>query len=187
MAVAMASQKTATISDDVAIGQIVKPHGVRGDVRVRSLSDVPGRFEALARVTLVPASGEPVATAVRHVRPHGDGCYIVGFDAFATPEDVGRFRGALITIPRDAAVPHRPGSFYHYELLGLSVVTEDGRRVGRIEDILDTPGNAVFVVRDEGREVLVPAAQSVVVSIDVDRGLMTVRNLPGLLGDADAL
>jgi 16S rRNA processing protein RimM len=187
MAVAMALQKTAKISDDVTIGQIVKPHGVRGDVRVRSLSDVPGRFEALARVTLVPASGESLATAVRHVRPHGDGCYIVGFEAFATPEDAGRFRGALITIPRDAAVPHQPGSFYHYELVGLSVVTEDGGRVGRIEDILDTPGNAVFVVRDEGHEVLVPAAQSIIAGVDLDRRVMTVRNLPGLLGDADAL
>jgi 16S rRNA processing protein RimM len=66
-------------------------------------------------------------------------------------------------------------------------VTEEGRAVGRLEDILETPGNAVFVVREGRREVLVPAARSVVASIDTDRGIMTIRDLPGLLDEHDAL
>lgn len=174
------------MSDDVAIGQIVKPHGVRGDVRVRSLSDVPGRFESLRHATLLPPSGPPVITSVRSVRPAGD-AYIVGFDAFSTPEDAARFRGALITVPHDPAAPRQPNEWYQCDLVGLTVRTEAGEAVGVLQEVIETPGHAVFVIRKGAHEVLVPATRAIVASVDLDTRLMTIRPVPGLLDQDDAL
>ena len=88
----------------VAIGKIEKPFGVKGEVRVRSLSDVPGRFEGLTQVTLVAPSGRALVAGVTRVRADGNS-YVLGFDAFTTPEEAAVFRGWLIKIPRDLSPP----------------------------------------------------------------------------------
>lgn len=170
----------------IAIGRIEKPFGVKGEVRVRSLSDVPGRFEGLKQATLVAPSGQVVVSAVNRVR--GDrGSYVLGFDAFSTPEEAAAFRGGFIKIPRDQAPPLPAGQFYEFQLIGLTVADETGRPLGTLEEILDTGSNHVFVVRREGRESLIPATREVVASVDMEGRTMTVRLIEGLLDDHAAL
>ena len=165
--------------DMVAIGQIVKPFGVRGEVRVRSLSDVPGRFEGLREVTLVSPAGQELATVVQGVR--GDGAsYVVRFAAFATPEDAAVFRGGLIKIPKGQSPALPSGQYYECDLVGLRVITEGGRVLGTLEEVLETGGNHVFAVRGDGREVLIPALRSIVAGVDVAGRTMTVRAVEGL-------
>lgn len=165
--------------DMVAIGQIVKPFGVRGEVRVRSLSDVPGRFEGLREVTLVSPVGQELATVVQGVR--GDGAsYVVRFAAFATPEDAAVFRGGLIKIPRGQSPALPSGQYYECDLVGLTVMTEGGRVLGTLEELLEAGSNHVFVVRGDGREVLIPALRSVVASVDMTARIMIVRAVEGL-------
>ncbi len=158
----------------VAIGMIEKPFGVRGEMRVRSLSDVPGRFEGLTRVTLEAPSGVVKETAVRSVRVM-NGSYVLGMDICSTPEEAGLFRGWMVKIPQGSAPALPQGQYYEYELIGLSVQDEAGRPMGRLEDILETPGHHVFVVRGDRGEVLVPASKETVVSVDVPGKTMTVR------------
>jgi len=158
----------------VAIGVIEKPFGVRGEMRVRSLSDVPGRFEGLTRVTLEAPSGAVKETAVRSVRVM-NGSYVLGMDVCATPEEAGLFRGWMVKIPQGSAPPLPAGQYYEYELIGLSVRDEAGRSMGTLEDILKTPGHHVFVVRGEQGEALIPAAKDVVVAVDLPGKTMTVR------------
>ena len=158
----------------VAIGVIEKPFGVRGELRVRSLSDVPGRFEGLTRVTLEAPSGAVKETAIRSVRAmHGS--YVLGMDVCSTPEDAAMFRGWTVKIPQGSAPPLPQGQYYEYELIGLSVQDEAGRSMGTLEEILKTPGHPVFVVRGEQGEVLIPAAKEVVAAVDVPGKMMTVR------------
>lgn len=166
----------ADTTELIAIGQIVKPFGLKGEVRVRSLSDVPGRFESLKQVTLVTSTGRTVETVVNRMREEQGG-YIVGFEAFSTPEEAAAFRGSLIKIPRDLTPPLPPGQYYEFDLLGMTVTDEAGLVLGTLEDILDTGGNHVFVVRQDGRERLIPATRDVVASVDVERRTMTVRRL----------
>lgn len=158
----------------VAVGRIVKPFGVQGAVRVESLSDVPGRFEGLSEVTLSAPGGRVQKTRVRQVRRLGED-YLVSLDAFSSPEEARLWRDALIQIPEASAPPLPDGQFYEFALLGLAVQTESGASLGTIEDILETPANHVFVVRNGETERLVPALKRVVVSVDVQNRLMTVR------------
>lgn len=161
----------------VAVGRILKPFGVRGAVRVESLSDVPGRFEGLGQVTLSASDGRVRTARVREVRRAG-GHYLVTFDAFSSPEEAGLWRDALINIPASAAPPLPEGQFYEFALLGLTVETETGEVLGTIDEILETPANHVFVVTGGQCERLIPALKRVVLDVDVQARVMTVR-LPG--------
>jgi 16S rRNA processing protein RimM len=160
----------------VAIGMIEKPFGVRGEMRVRSLSDVPGRFEGLTRVMLEAPSGAVKETAVRSVRVM-NGSYVLGMDICSTPEEAGLFRGWMVKIPQGSAPALPQGQYYEYELIGCSVRDEAGRSMGTLEEILKTPGHHVFVVRGEQGEALIPASRETVISVDVPGRTMTVRRM----------
>ncbi|MBI3603421.1 MAG: 16S rRNA processing protein RimM [Nitrospirae bacterium] len=175
---------SAEQSELIAIGRIVKPFGIKGAVRVLSLSSVPGRFRGLTKVTLVAPSGRSVTTTVTQVREDRDS-YVVAFEALTNPDEAVAFRGGLIKIPREQAPPLPEGQYYEFDLIGMTVADETGRRLGTLEEILETSSNHVFVVRGEGREVLIPATRGVVASVDVAARAMTVRLVEGLL-DAQA-
>jgi 16S rRNA processing protein RimM len=168
----------------VAIGMVEKPFGIRGELRVRSLSDVPGRFETLQRVTLVAPSGREIVTSVNRVREHG-GSYVLGFEALTTPEDAAEFRGGMIKIPRDQTPPLPAGQYYESDLVGMQVRSERGERLGILEEILETGSNHVFAVRAGKRELLIPATRHVIAAVDVQHRVMTVRLVKGLLDDRD--
>lgn len=172
----------ADTAEMITIGMIVKPFGIRGEVRVRSLSDVPGRFVGLKAVTLVAPSGRAVVTAVNRMR-EDRGSYVLGFDAFSSPEAAAAFRGGLIKIPRSETPPLPAGQYYEFELVGMTVVDEAGRALGTLEEVLETGNNHVFVIRREGRELLIPSTRQVVASVDVPSRTMTVRLIKGMLDD----
>ncbi|GMV50115.1 16S rRNA processing protein RimM [Nitrospirales bacterium NOB] len=161
-------------ADLVTIGKIERSFGIRGEARVRSLTDVPRRFEQLGAVTLVGMKGRTIDTRVTHVRPGGS-TLIVGFEAFTTPEQVAEFRGGLIQAPRADSPTLPAGHYYECDLIGMVVQDEAGMVLGRLEEIWRLPDHQVFAVRQEGKETLIPAVKQVVVGVDVPNRLMTVR------------
>ncbi|MGH7231504.1 MAG: ribosome maturation factor RimM [Nitrospiraceae bacterium] len=170
----------------VTVGKIVKPFGVRGDVRVLPLSDVPGRFQTLGQVTLVALSGHTLVTMVTRVREDRGG-YVIGVEALTTPEEAAAFRGGWIKIPEDRVPPLPAGQYYEFQLIGMAVSDETGRTLGTLDEILHTGSNPVFVVRGNGREVLVPGTREVIASVNMDERTMTIRLLDGLVNDDHAL
>jgi len=165
----------------VTIGRIERSFGIRGEARVRSLSDVPGRFDALREVTIVTPGGKVLETVVTHVRAGGP-TLIMGFEAFTTPEQVAEFRGGLIQVPRGVSPALPDGQYYECDLVGMLVQDEDGLVLGRVEQIWNLSDNRVFSVRQEGKELLIPAVKQIVVGVDVAGRVMTVR-LPEGFGD----
>lgn len=172
---ASAESGAPAASDLVTIGVIEKPFGVRGAMRVRSLSDVPGRFEGLTRVALVAPSGIVREAAIHSVRVMHGSSYVLGMDVCSTPEDAARFRGWMVKIPRGSAPRLPEGHYYEYELIGLSVQDEGGRPLGTLVEVLETPGHHVLVVRGGQGEVLIPATRDAVVCVNVASGTLTVR------------
>lgn len=161
--------------DLVTVGRIERPFGVRGEVSVRSLSDVPGRFEGLGEVTVAREGGVAERMQVRRCRRIKGG-YLLQFEGISSPEEAGRLRGALIQIgPDQSQPPTVPGQYYEFQLIGMAVRDESGDVLGRLDDILETPGHHVFVVRGEGVEHLIPATKDVVRRIDLAARAMTVR------------
>ena len=152
----------------VTIGRILKPFGVKGEVKVESLSDVPRRFEGLQKVYLTPSQGDsiPKETTVTHVRTVPAG-YLIRFSAFSTPEEASPFRGAWIQIPPSSNLPRTPDTFYQFELIGLRVEDPEGRQMGKVEEVLDYPQHHVLVVRDGAKEFLIPAIRRTIKKVDL--------------------
>jgi 16S rRNA processing protein RimM len=165
----------------VTIGRIERAFGVRGEARVRSLSDVPGRFEALREVTIVASSGKSLVTRVTHVRSGGP-TLIMGFEAFTAPEQIAEFRGGLLQVPRGDSPALPTGQYYQCDLIGMVVRDEGGTVLGQLEEVLTLSDNQAFLVRQDGKELLIPAAKQLVLSVDVAKRVMTVR-LPEGFGD----
>ena len=150
----------------VTIGRILKPFGVHGEVKVESMSDVPGRFTGLHSVTLTLEHGSPLKTRVTTGRQVNHG-YIVGFSAFSTPEEAALYRGAWIQIPEPTDLPREPGTFYQFELIGLRVEDPDGQPMGNVEEILEYPQHHVMVIRNEQKEVLIPVSRQTIALINL--------------------
>ncbi len=158
----------------VTIGKILKPFGVRGEVRVQSLSDVPNRYERLGPVKLACPDGTSVTTTVESARAVKHG-YILRCAAFSTPEAAARYQGALIQIEKEPDLPHAPDTYYQFEVIGLDVEDGQGQPMGTVTDILDLPHQQIFVITQDEREWLVPARKEMVDTIDLTKNLLRLR------------
>lgn len=152
----------------VVIGRILKPFGVHGEVRVESLTDVPGRFERLHAVLLTLPDGRQCDTHVISVRQVHQGV-ILGFSAFSTPEAAKSFRGAYIQIPESRDLPREKDLYYQFELIGLQVEDPEGHVIGKIEEVQEYPQHHVLVIRNPDGEILVPASRQTIDAVDLSR------------------
>ena len=159
----------------VLVGTIVGAWGVEGHARVRPETDSPRRFSPGNRLLV---NGE--ALSIEQCRWHM-GFVLLKLSGIDTPEEVGRLRGARLEVPLEDVEPLAPDSYYHFQILDMEVWTQEGEYLGRVESILSTGSNDVYVVRGEGREVLVPALEEVIVEVDTEMGRMTVDLPEGLL------
>ena len=165
----------------ITIGKVLAPYGVQGDVRILPLTDFPDRFFHTSAVYLDNGTQATVTAARRHGR-----YLLLHFAGYDTPEAAAQLRGSLLRVPRAELVPLPPGHYYVFDIIGLSVYTADGRCRGTITDVLSTGSNDVYVVTPPaGKDLLVPALKQVVLSIDIDGGRMTIKNLEEWLGYDD--
>ena len=166
----------------VVVGKLGKPFGVRGVVRVLSLTDVPNRFENLKDVTLESPTGKTLVTRVTNVRMDGRS-YLLRFATFSTPEEVRDYSGAWLKIPREDVPPAPEGHHYQFELIGLTVQDESGRVLGTLEEVVEVPHRHLFVIRGHNTEYLLPALRKWIVSVDVAAGVMTVASTAEWVSD----
>ena len=167
-------------SDMVTIGKINRPFGVRGAVKVQSLSDRPGRFEHLEAVCVTQRGGQAVERTVKHVRRAGPS-YIVEFEGVNTPEEAGMLRGGLLQVPREIPSAQDADAWYECDLIGMTVTDETGQELGCLEAVWDMPAHPLLVVKQGNREMLIPAVKQFVSAVDVAQGRMTVRSIEGLV------
>ncbi len=166
----------------VLVGKILKAHGLQGEVNVQSLSDVVGRFQVGA--TFWALGTPPVRLTVGMLREDPRGGFCLRFEEWSSLDDVSPFRGCYLAIAESERPALPAGSFYHDELIGLTVWTEDGERVGVVRDIWSTGPHDVVVVKAGRGERLLPAIASVIVSVDVGAGRVIVRPPDGWMDDA---
>lgn len=166
----------------VAIGEIARAHGLRGEVRVTPLTDQPERFERVTECVLWDATRDERETRrITTARPHGD-AILVTFAGCESPEDARALVGRLIALPRSEALPAGEGRFYPWQLEGARVTTEEGRLVGHIRGIEHAGAQDLWIVAgDHGREHLVPAVPDIVIDVDVAAGRVVIRPPDGLL------
>jgi 16S rRNA processing protein RimM len=147
------------------------PHGVRGEVKVQSRTDVAGRFRKGSRL-LCDGVGELIVASVRGPA----GVPIVRFEGHATRIDAERIRGRALRVPRAEARRAAKGGYLWADLLGLRAETPEGRPLGVVNEVMRAGETDVLVVRAEGshEEVLLPAIASVIREVDVAGGRIVV-------------
>ncbi len=165
----------------VVIGEIARPHGLFGEVRVTPLTDKPERFEHLRECVLWDAARDRRETRrITAARRHGS-TVLVSLAGCASAEDARELVGRLLALPEAAALPPGPGRFYPWQLEGCRVLTEDGREIGRISGVERSPAQDLWVVSDGTREHLVPAVAEIVSEVDLAARRIVIRPPDGLL------
>ena len=160
---------------NINVGKILNTHGTSGGVRIAVFSDVPHRFDT-GKVLHIGTKSYQV-TACKPVRSDQ---LILTFNGLNTQEAARPLVGHLISVPAAEAPQLPEGEFFHFQLLGLRVVTEDGEDLGQISEIIETGSNDVYVVTGSGPEILVPALTDVVQEVKLDQSLMVVTLPDGL-------
>ena len=165
----------------VVIGEIARPHGLAGELRVNPLTDRPERFAELEQCVVWDRSRDERETRrIRAARFHGTQV-LVSFAGIESVEAAASLVGRLVAVPEAEALPLGPGQFYPWQLEGARVVTEDGRDVGQVARIDPSPGHDLWVVRDGDREHLIPAVPAIVLEVDIAAGRVVIRPPDGLL------
>ncbi|NIS80026.1 MAG: 16S rRNA processing protein RimM [Anaerolineales bacterium] len=162
----------------LAVGRVVRPHGVRGGFRVSALSDLIRSINPATQVFFGPEKENGIVSAFR---AHGSDflLFIEGCDDRTTAE---RWRGQVFYIRFEETEPLPDGVYYYWQIIGLEVFTLEDERLGEVEEILETGANDVYIVRDaSGKECLIPAIESVIVEVDLEKSRMVVNLIPGLL------
>lgn len=149
--------------------------GLAGQLKIEPLSDFPGRFSPGGHLFL---DGNLHLLETSAKLP--DGSLAIKLEGIESREEAQKLLGLELTVPRDLVPPPPDGSYYHFQLIDMEVYTISGELLGAVTEILDVGPNDVYVVNNDGREVLVPALEGVVLDVDVESARMTVELPDGL-------
>jgi 16S rRNA processing protein RimM len=164
------------------IGQVIRPHGLRGELKVSVLTDDPDRFALLAEVHIGREDEEPGIWPVEGYRMDKN-AVLLKLGGCDSREAAEMLRGFLIQIPREAALPLGEGEYYEHQILDLEVWTTSGEHLGVVSQIIVTGANDVYVVQNPDPshgEILIPAIKDVVLQVDLEGGRLVVELPEGL-------
>lgn len=167
-------------ADRVLIGEVVKPHGLRGELCVEWHADSPELCDDLPRVWLEPPSGKAKAFAIAAWRMHHKRLLLT-LQGIGDRTQAEAWRGARIFARTEDMPEPEEGEVFLHQLIGLRVLTVDGRQIGLLESVMAEP-QEIWTIRGEGGvEILFPAQPEFVEEIDLGAGSVTVAPPPGLL------
>ncbi|OOO00524.1 MAG: 16S rRNA processing protein RimM [Epulopiscium sp. Nele67-Bin004] len=162
------------------VGKIVNTHGIKGELRVLPTTDDNNRFKKLKTVYVeLYKQTELKQYEIEASRLHKNFVLIklVGIDDI---NDAEFLKNATLKIDRKDSLPLEEDEYYISDLYGIDVKTEDGRHLGIIQDILFSAANDVYVVKNDERELLIPAIKQCILKVDIPNKCMTVNLLEGL-------
>jgi 16S rRNA processing protein RimM len=165
--------------DIVSVAKIVKEWGVRGEVKALALSKHIFSLDQGAEVSLTdPTGGRSTAKIVSLRRQASH--VIVALEGCLDAASASRLRGFSIGVSRDS-IPLEENEYFCDQLIGLTVVTTSGERIGRVDEIFETGSNDVYVVKRDDKTYLLPAIKDVIQEIDLRRQRITIKAMTGLL------
>ena len=153
----------------MAVGRVMAPFGLKGELKVQILTDNPARFKPKARLW---AGQQPVTiTASREAQ----GYVYLMLKGFNDRTSVDKLRHALLQVPEAELPPLPEGEYYRFQLIGLTVIDRAGVVLGTLDEIIETGANDVYRVHPEaGPDLLLPALSDVILSVDLAARRMVV-------------
>lgn len=168
----------------LAVGRLLKPHGVRGEIKVAVMTDDPARFKRLKEVSVEVAGGRRLALHVESARVIGPETVLIKFQEYGTPEAVAALRDGIILIPRSEGVPLAAGEVYFADVIGLkAILQETGRELGTVTAVFSAGNDLLEITRPDGTELLIPWVDPFVPKIDLAAGEIRLTPPVGLLED----
>ena len=168
------------MEDLLKVGVITTTHGVRGEVKVFPTTDAAERFLELEYV-LLDTGRELRRLDIKNVRFFKN-LVILKFDGIDNINDIEKYKGKDLWIPREEAQELGEDEYYIADLQGLNVVLEDGTEFGTLRDVMETGANDVYIIdSNEHGEVLLPAIKECILDVDLEKNTMTVHLMKGLL------
>lgn len=168
------------MEDLLKVGVITTTHGVRGEVKVFPTTDDPERFLELEYV-LLDTGKEHRRLDISHVKFFKN-LVILKFDGVDNINDIEKYKGCDLWIPREEGQPLGENEYYVADLLGMDVVLEDGTHFGVLRNVMETGANDVYIIdSDENGEVLLPAIHECIRKVDTEKNTMTVHLMKGLI------
>lgn len=168
------------------VGKIVNTHGIRGEVRVISTTDfTEERYQVGEKLFLFRDNQDVLPLTIASYRRHKN-FDLLSFEGYPNINDVEAFRDGILKISEKQMGELDEHEYYYHEIIGLTVIDEDDKEIGKITEILSPGANDVWVVKRKGKkDALIPYIESVVKDIDLTEGVVHVEIPEGLLDDAD--
>jgi 16S rRNA processing protein RimM len=170
---APSSRSSSSGPTHLVVATLGRAVGLRGEIEIRVVSDDPGRFEAGSIVLLDPDLRPLTVVAVR---ARGDR-HVAAFSEVGDRTAAEALRGRDLVVPVEAARHLGPREYWDHELAGCLVVTEDGREVGEVNEVLHSAANDILAVGDH----LIPLVEAIVRTVDLDAKRIVIHDMPGLL------
>jgi len=172
--------------DLVPIGKVTKPHGIRGKIRVEYYGEDFSRFPLYRDVYIEDRFGRPKAYEILEAisQPPRIILQLKGIERI---EEARPLAGKEIFVKKEALPDLPEGEYYWIEILGMEVETEEGRRIGKVKEIFSTGANDVYVVEGERGEILLPATEEVIRSVDCEKRVIKVEWIEGLWEKGDEI
>jgi 16S rRNA processing protein RimM len=169
--------KPRTPKDLVPVGRIVGTHGVGATIKIQSYAQSLEIFKPGSVLLMIGPEDRKISYKIGSIKPHSHGALLT-FNEISSREQAKALIGSELYIESGSFPKLEDDVYYWFELIGLNVYTSDERYIGRLESIIETGANDVYVVKKNDQEVLIPALKSVVRSINIGQQIMRVE-LPG--------
>ena len=162
------------------VGVITSAHGIKGEVKVFPTTDDAKRFKELKKVIL-DTGKEYIPMEIEHVKFFKN-MVILKFRGYDNINEIEKYKSRDLLITRDQAVDLEPDEYFITDLIGLTVVSDQGAELGILKDVLETGANDVYVVAmKDGKELMLPAIGDCILNVDLEQGRMEVHVLEGLM------
>ncbi len=162
----------------ITIGKITKQHGNKGELKVLPLTDFPERFNYLETVFLDNGQNT-VQKKVERTRSHKK-FIILKLDGVNNIGQAIVYKDYLLKVPDTELIPLREDQYYIYKLIGYKVYIKEGELLGSVKDIRKTGGTDIFIIKNEQKEYMIPAAKEFM-TIDKGSHKIVINPIPGLL------
>lgn len=166
-----------------SVGKIVNTHGLRGELKIISQTDFPDiRFKPKSKLIMQsPDLKTTVPVEVESAREHKN-VFIVKFKQYADINQVEQYKGWMLKVSERDLAKLDEGEYYYHEIVGCTVVTEEGEELGTITEILTPGANHVWTItRPNGKQLLIPVIDEVVLDVDVANKKVLIHVMEGLL------
>ena len=171
--------QSETKKGHVLIGKIVGIHGIKGTNKLRSYAESLSVFSPGRSICVRDLRGREANYEINWVKPH-TGTPLISFKEITNRDQAKKLIGAELYIPQSELPELDEDTYYWFDLIGIEVYTQSEEFLGRIESIIETGSNDVYVVKRHEKEVLIPALESVVLKIDLTQKRMQVDLPEGL-------